>query len=30
LGKAVYDYVPVLRQAAEQMANKLVDALVVS
>ena len=30
LGIAVYDYVPALRQAAEQMANKLVDALVVT
>jgi CO dehydrogenase maturation factor len=30
LGIAVYDYVPSLRQAAEQMANKLIDALVVN
>lgn len=30
LGIAVYDYVPSLRQAAEQMANKLVDTLVVN
>ena len=28
LGIAVYDHVPALRQAAEQMAKKLVDALV--
>ena len=30
LGIAVYDHVSSLRQAAEQMANKLVDALVVN
>ncbi len=30
LGIAVYDYVPALRQAAEQMAGKLVDAMVVN
>lgn len=30
LGIAVYDHVPALRQAAEKMANKLVDALVVT
>ena len=30
LGIAVYDYVPSLRQSAEEMANKLVEALVKS
>src|SRR5574341_2405165 len=30
LGIAVYDYVPALRQAAEQMAGKMVDAMVVN
>ena len=29
-GIAVYDYVPELRQAAEQMAKKLAEALVVN
>jgi CO dehydrogenase nickel-insertion accessory protein CooC1 len=30
LGVAVYDHVPALRRAAEQMAEKLVDSLVVT
>ena len=30
LGIAVYDYVPALRHSADEMANKLVDALVIS